>query len=162
MKLCDKCKKRPAVVFISDQNAPDKAPQGLCLVCAKQAGIKPIDDMLKNMDKTFAETLFYYIDKKGISDIDSYKRSNVDKKVFSKIKCNKGYKPSKITALSFAIGLRLDLKETEHLLKTAGMSLSHSNKLDVIVEYFIKTGNYKNIFEVNEVLYKLTDETLCV
>ena len=121
-----------------------------------------IDDMLKNMDKTFAETLFYYIDKKGVSDIDCYKRSNVDKKVFSKIKCNKGYKPSKITALSFAIGLRLDLKETEHLLKTAGMSLSHSNKLDVIVEYFIKTGNYKNIFEVNEVLYKLTDETLCV
>jgi len=50
MKLCDKCKKRPAVVFISDQNAPSNPPQGLCLVCAKKAGIKPIDDMLKNMN----------------------------------------------------------------------------------------------------------------
>ena len=50
MKLCDKCKKRPAVVFISDQNAPSKPPSGLCLMCAKNAGIKPIDDMLKNMN----------------------------------------------------------------------------------------------------------------
>lgn len=113
-----------------------------------------LEDMLSNMDKGFGETLFYYIDKKGMTDVECYKRSNVDKKTFSKIKCNSNYKPSKITAVSFAIGLRLTLQEASHLLSTAGMCLSHSDKSDVIIEYFLKTGNYSDIFEVNEVLYK--------
>ena len=113
-----------------------------------------LEDMLSNMDKGFGETLFYYIDKKGMTDIECYKRSNVDKKTFSKIKCNSNYKPSKITAVSFAIGLRLTLQEASHLLSTAGMCLSHSDKSDVIIEYFLKTGNYTDIFEVNEILYK--------
>lgn len=121
-----------------------------------------LETMLENMDKGFAETLFYYIDKRGISDVECYKRSNVDKKTFSKIKCNKDYKPSKVTAVSFAIGLRLSLEETEHLLKTVGMTLSHSNKFDLIIEYFITTGNYKSIFDVNEVLYQFDQLTLGV
>ena len=84
---------------------------------------------------------------------------NVDKKTFSKIKCNKNYRPSKVTAVSFAIGLKLTFDEAVHLLSTVGMCLSHSEKFDVIIEYFLKTGNYKDIFEVNEVLYKF-DQTL--
>ena len=118
-----------------------------------------LDDMLQNMDKGFADTLFFYIDKKGMTDVECYKSSNVDKKTFSKIKCNKNYRPSKVTAVSFAIGLKLTFDEAVHLLSTVGMCLSHSEKFDVIIEYFLKTGNYKDIFEVNEVLYKF-DQTL--
>ena len=110
--------------------------------------------MLKEMDKGFADTLFYYIDKRNMTDVEAYKRSNVSKKTFSKIKCNSEYRPSKETAVSFAIGLHLSLDETKHLLSTAGMCLSHSNKFDVVIEYFIITGRYETIFDVNEVLYQ--------
>ena len=123
---------------------------------------KSLDDMLKEMDKGFAYTLFRYIDEKGISDVECYKRANVDKKTFSKIKCNKSYKPSKITAVSFAIALRLNLEETNHLLNTVGMSLSRSSRFDVIIEYFVTTGNYKDIFDVNETLYQFEEDTLGV
>ena len=121
-----------------------------------------LDDMLRNMDKGFAYTLFYYIDQKGLTDVEAYKRSNVGKKTFSKIKCNKDYKPSKITAVSFAIGLHLNLEETQHLLSTAGMCLSRANKFDVIIEYFIVTGKYESIFDVNEVLYQFDQSLLGV
>ena len=117
------------------------------------------DKIFGDMDKVFSETLFDYIDKKGYTDVEAYKKSNVSRKTFSKIKCDPDYKPSKITAVSFAIGLHLNLRETEHLLATAGLCLSRSNKFDVIIEYFITTGNYETIFDVNEVLYKL-DQTL--
>ena len=113
-----------------------------------------LDDYFDNLDKGFSDTLFDYIDKKGMTDVEAYKRSNVSRKVFSKIKCTKNYTPSKITAVSFAIGLHLNLEETEHLLSTAGMCLSRSSKFDVIIEYFVKTGKYKDIHEVNEVLYQ--------
>ena len=118
-----------------------------------------LDGMLANMDKSFADTLFHYIDLVGITDVEAYKRSNVDKKTFSKIKCNPDYRPSKITAVSFAIGLRLTLEETQHLLSTAGMCLSRSSKFDVIIEYFLISGKYGTIFDVNEVLYRF-DQTL--
>lgn len=121
-----------------------------------------LDDMIKKMDKGFAETLFYYIDKKGLTDVECYKRSNVDKKTFSKIKCNKNYKPSKVTAVSFAIGLKLDIDETNHLLNTVGMSLSRSELFDVIIKYFITSGEYETIFDVNEVLYKFDQVLLGV
>ena len=130
--------------------------------CAKGNALDEIDDAIKNMDKGFAETLFYYIDKKGLSDVECYKRSNVDKKTFSKIKCNREYRPSKITVVSFAIGLKLSLDEANHLLNTVGMSLSHAYKFDLIIEYFLRTGNFKDIFEVNEVLYKFDQSLLGV
>jgi hypothetical protein len=79
---------------------------------------------------------------------------------FSKIKCNKDYKPSKKTAIAFALALRLDLKEATHLLKTAGYALSRSNKFDIIIEYFIKTQNYKTIDDVNEALYYFDQQTI--
>ena len=113
-----------------------------------------LDDFFDNLDKGFSDTLFDYIDEKGMTDVEAYKRSNVSRKVFSKIKCTKNYTPSKITAVSFAIGLHLSLEETEHLLSTAGLCLSRSSKFDVIIEYFVKTGKYKDIHEVNEVLYQ--------
>lgn len=121
-----------------------------------------LDDMIKNMDKGFADTLFHYIDMKGITDVECYKRSNVDKKTFSKIKCNKDYRPSKVTAVSFAIGLKLNLEETNHLLGTIGFCLSNSSLFDVIIQYFISSGEYESIFDVNEVLYKFDQVMLGV
>ncbi|MBQ6702595.1 MAG: macro domain-containing protein [Clostridia bacterium] len=123
---------------------------------------KSLEDMLSKMDKGFAETLFEFIDQKGLTDVECYKRSNVDKKTFSKIKCNKDYRPSKVTAVSFAIGLKLSLEETNRLLKTVGLSLSGSNKFDIIIEYFITSGKYENIYDVNEVLYQFDQVTLGV
>lgn len=119
-----------------------------------------LDDIFANMDKGFAQTLFYYIDKRGYTDVECYKKSNINKKTFSKIKCNPDYKPSKYIVLAFAIGLRLELDEANHLLSTAGLCLSHSDKFDLVIEYFLKTGNYTDIFEVNEVLYHFDLELL--
>ena len=137
-----------------DMTFGSAAPLCESMVLGNAAPSVSLDDMIRNMDKGFAETLFFYIDKKGITDVDAYKRSNVDKKTFSKIKCNKNHKPSKVTVISFAIGLKLDKGETEHLLRTAGFSLSNNNLFDVIIQYFVTTGKYEDIFDVNEVLYK--------
>jgi len=111
-----------------------------------------LDEMLRSMDKGFADTLFDYIDAKGMDDVECYKRANIDRKTFSKIKCNRNYRPSKQTVLSFAIALRLTLEETNHLLNTVGMCLSRSSKFDVIIEYFIVNGKY-DIYEINETLF---------
>jgi len=128
---------------------PDEAEPALSKTKAKKA---TLDEMLRDMDKGFAETLFDYIDAKGMDDVECYKNANIDRKTFSKIKCNKNYKPSKQTVLSFAIALHLSLEETNHLLGTVGMTLSRSSKFDVIVSYFIENGKY-NIFEINETLF---------
>jgi len=149
--------------FTACEAFPSASPQReAALGKCKVSYCLSLDDMIDDMDCGFAETLFSYIDKKGISDVECYKRSNVDKKTFSKIKCNKDYKPSKITAVSFAIGLRLNIDETNHLLNTVGMSLSQSNLFDVIIKYFILSGDYETIFDVNEVLYKFDQSLLGV
>jgi len=152
---------------ISDNCCPESSKVFEETICECMMPCAPIqnntlDDMIANMDKGFADTLFYYIDKKGMTDVDCYKRSNVDKKTFSKIKCNKDYKPSKKTAVSFAIGLCLSLEETNHLLSTVGFCLSNSDIFDVIIQYFVSTGNYESIFDVNEVLYQFDQVTLGV
>ena len=112
------------------------------LGAAKNGG--SLESMLDKMDEGFAKTLFEYIDMKGLSDVEAYKRSNVSRKTFSKIKCNPSHKPSKQTAVSFAIGLHLNIDEATHLLSTAGIALSHAEKFDVIIEYFILTHNKEN------------------
>ena len=104
-----------------------------------------------DLEKTFADYLFEIIDSKNIKDSDCYKKANVDRKLFSKIRSNSNYIPRKTTVLAFAIALELDLEETQKLLNKAGYSLSHSFLFDVIVEYFINQKQY-DIFVINEVL----------
>ena len=115
---------------------------------------KSLHDYIKAMDKSFANKLFDLIDKRGITDIECYKKANVDKKTFSKIKCNpETYKPSKQTAVAFAIALKLNLDETQDLLASAGLTLSHSFTFDKIIRFFIEKGIY-NVFEINEALFE--------
>ena len=111
-----------------------------------------LDNVLDELDAGFSETLLKLIDRTGKKDSEIYKKANVDRKLFSKIRNNPDYKPSKTTAIAFAIALELDLEETKDFIARAGFALSRSSKFDVIIEYFIKQKNY-DVFAINEALF---------
>ncbi len=144
--------------FIDDDIVECAAPRMMAMPCEESvmstASGKSLHEYMEAMDKSFAYKLFDLIDERGMTDVECYKRANIDKKTFSKIKCNPDtYRPSKQTAVAFAIALKLNLEETQDLLASAGLTLSRSFAFDKIIRYFIQKGIY-DVFEINEALFE--------
>ena len=124
-------------------------------------GVSPrfIDDLINERDITFQEKMFNLIDSKGLNDVDVYNKAHIDRRLFSKIRSNVDFKPSKKTAISICFGLELNIDETLDLLSKAGYTLSNSSKSDLIIRYFIENQEY-DIDLLNQVLYEYGLDTL--
>ena len=144
-----------------DMDVCESAVLRECLPCAPMATSKAmsLEEMLKQADAGFTETLLKLIDKTGKKDSEIYKRANLSKQHFSKIRNNPAYKPTKPTAIALALALELDLDATKDLIGRAGYALTNSSKFDLIIRYFIEQGNY-NVIEINMALYEFDQPLL--
>lgn len=143
------------------ENMPPCAQMDEIRPCAPMAASKAmsLEDMLKQADAGFTETLLNLIDETGKKDSEIYKKANLSKQHFSKIRNNPDYKPTKPTALALAVALELDLEQTKDLIQRAGYALSNSSKFDLIVRYFIEQGIY-DIMQINLMLYEFDQNLL--
>lgn len=148
-------KARPLTDFVTMNQSVPVAADSFLVTSATRAAAPAnarLDDIVGNLDEPFSATLLRLIDATGKKDADVYRRANIDRRLFSKIRSNNNYTPSKPTVLAFAIALELTLDQTRDLLGRAGFALSRSRKFDVIVEYFISNQQF-DVFEINEVLF---------
>lgn len=153
------CLSAPGPAELDEAVPPPVEPQGRLSRLAssmrgrlKRAAPQELGELLGNLDASFSQTLLRLIDERGMSDAEAYRRANISRQLFSKIRSDSGYRPSKQTVLAFAVALELTLPETQDLLGRAGFALSHANAADVIVEYFIERGCY-DLFLINEALF---------
>ena len=122
-------------------------PQSVAKEKKSKAELEELGVVLQQMDTGFSETLLKLIDETGKKDSDIYKKANLSKQHFSKIRNNPEYRPTKPTALALAIALELDLERTKDLIGRAGYALTGSSKFDLIIRYFIE----KHIFDVVQI-----------
>ena len=120
-----------------------------------------LHELLEAKKPTFSETLSAFIDKSGLKDSEVYNKAGISRQLFSKIRIHPNYKPTKATVLMFALALELDVEDTKELLSSAGFTLSHSVRQDLILEFLIENGFHKIDF-VNDVLYEFGEPTLGV
>ena len=134
-------------------DASEPAPSMAVYGAFPDAGEKTLDEVLANKEETFQQRLLKLIDESGMDDVTVYKKANIDRKVFSRIRCKEDYRPKKKTAVAFAIALQLDLPTMTDLLSRAEIAISPSNTFDLIVSYFVTQRNY-DIYEINAALFK--------
>lgn len=120
--------------------------------CVQATAPKSLAERLRYIDESFAQTVLRLIDERGMKDAEVYKRANMSRQLFSKLRKDENYRPKKQTACALALALELDLEAASALLERAGFTLSHSSKFDIIIEYFI-LNNVHDIMQVNEALY---------
>ncbi|MCI7736635.1 MAG: O-acetyl-ADP-ribose deacetylase [Clostridiales bacterium] len=150
-ETCSEAFRRRTQDVLNRRFAGEMEPLPRCAAPMAAQGAE-LDDRLSRLDEGFSQMLLRKIDEKHMTDAACYKKANIDRRLFHKIKNNPAYRPEKTTVLAFAIALELPLKETRDMLEKAGYALSHASKFDIIVEYFLERGNY-NVFEINEALF---------